>query len=68
MRNTLVFLFMALVYALASDMDFADTELLNGHIAEISADASCPSPRISCDTPTARFLALSHRQTGGEGL
>lgn len=62
MRNTVVILFMALVYALASDRDFADAELMQNRALEISADASCLSPRWSCDAPTARFLALSHRQ------
>ena len=62
MRNTWVILFMALAYALASDRDFADAELMDGHVAEISADAFCLSPRISCDAPTARFLALSNSQ------
>jgi hypothetical protein len=58
MRNTLLILFVALVYALASEMDFTDAELMNSHAVDISADASCLAPRVSCDVQTARFLAL----------
>jgi hypothetical protein len=59
MRNTLALLAMALIYALSSEMDYNDAELISAHSREILADAACQAAAGGCDTAVDGYLALN---------
>ena len=59
MRNTLALLAMALIYALSSEMDYNDAELISAHSREILADAVCQAAAGACHATADGFLALS---------
>ena len=58
MRNTLALLAMALIYALSSEMDYNDAELISVHSREILADAACQAATGTCHAAADRYLAL----------
>jgi hypothetical protein len=61
MRNTVLFLAMALMYALTSHLDYQDEKMLEAHASEIRADMDCRAMPTACAVPEADRLLLSSR-------
>jgi hypothetical protein len=59
MRNALALLVMALMYALSSEMDYNDAELVHSLTREILAEAACQSAPAACHHAPDGHLALN---------
>ena len=61
MRNALALFAMALMYALSSEMDYNDAELVDSLTREIRAEAACQaSPEVCHPAPDSHLALNSH--------
>lgn len=66
MRNALALFTMALMYALSSEMDYNDAELVHSLTREIRAEAACQASPVACHPVQRGHLALnSHDASSG---
>ena len=61
MRNTVLFVVMASLYALSSHMDYLDEEMLESHASDIRAEMDCRSLPVDCPIADDVRLLLSRR-------
>ena len=61
MRNTVLFLVMASLYALSSHMDYLDEEMLEAHASDIRAEMDCRAMPADCPANQTERLTLSSR-------
>ena len=59
MRNALALFAMALMYALSSEMDYNDVELVDSLTREIRAEAACQASPATCHPAPDSHLALN---------
>lgn len=59
MRNALALSVMALMYALSSEMDYNDAELVDSLTREIRAEAACQASPAACHPAPDSHLALN---------
>ena len=59
MRNALALFAMALMYALSSEMDYNDAELVDSLTREIRAEAACQTSPVACHPVQSGHLALN---------
>ena len=59
MRNALALLAMALMYALSSEMEYNDAELLHSLTHEIRAEAACQASPVACHHASDGHLTLN---------
>lgn len=61
MRNTMMMIIMVLVYAIGSDMDYADAQLMHEGGHRPMEKVSCTDPRGGCVAETSQKLAMNSR-------
>ena len=59
MRNAIALFTMALMYALSSEMDYNDAELVDSLTLEIRAEAACQASPVACHPVQSGHLALN---------
>ena len=61
MRNAVMLMIMVLVYAISSDMDYADAQLLREGSRELAVNVSCAAPQENCTSNASQKLAFNSR-------